>query len=115
MQKPAFNVVPASQSSKLACKCATCKPLAGFPPVCTECKCQEALDDAGEPKPDVFILGHTKACGEDKCKELGEEEGAEPDENKFNALLDFPECEWWSCYDKEGWFCACSCPGQGCI
>ena len=66
MQKPAFQVVPASQSSKLACKCGTCKPLAGFPPVCTGCKCEEAVDDAGEPKEDVFMIGHTKACAEDK-------------------------------------------------
>ena len=66
MQKPAFKVVPASKSSKLACKCATCKPLAGFPPVCTGCKCEEAMDDEGEPKEDVFMIGHTKACAEDK-------------------------------------------------
>lgn len=127
MQKPAFDVVPASQSSKLACKCATCKPLAGFPPVCTDCKCEEALDDEGEPKEDVFMIGHTKACAEDKCEELEDEEAEDeeedeaaadegtPGENPMNALLDFPECEWWSCYDKEGWFCACTCPGQGCI
>ena len=128
MQKPSFAVVPESQSSKLACKCATCKPLAGFPPVCQDCKCQEAAN------PDAFTIGHTRACAEGKCADLGEEEGGEdagseaeedeegaeapapgPAENKFNALLDFPECEWWSCYDKDGWFCACTCPGQGCL
>lgn len=123
MQKPAFNMVPAGQSSKLACKCGTCTPLAGFPPVCTGCACEEAMDDEGAPKEDVFMIGHTKACAEDKCEEL-ETEGAEeeeeaeegaPKENPVNSLLDFPECEWWSCYDKEGWFCACTCPGQGCI
>ncbi len=32
MQKPLFNVVPNSQSSMLACVCATCDPQAGFPP-----------------------------------------------------------------------------------
>jgi hypothetical protein len=32
MQKPLFNVVPQSQSSMLACVCATCDPQAGFPP-----------------------------------------------------------------------------------
>ena len=128
MQKPSFAVVPESQSSKLACKCATCQPLAGFPPVCQDCKCQEAAN------PDAFTIGHTRACAEGKCADLGEEEGGEdagseaeedeegaeapapgPAENKFNALLDFPECEWWSCYDKDGWFCACTCPGQGCL
>jgi hypothetical protein len=85
------------------------KSNAGFPPVCTGCKCEEALDDKGEPKEDVFIIGHTRACAEDKCEEIKldppaeEEEPADPDakqENAANSLLDFPECEWWSCYDK---------------
>ena len=79
--------------------------------MCTGCKCEEALDDEGAPKEDVFIIGHTRACAEDKCEEIEldppaeEEEPADPDakqENAANSLLDFPECEWWSCYDKVG-------------
>jgi len=48
------------------CYTGTCMPLAGFPPVCTGCVCEEAMDDAGEPKADVFMIGHTKSCAEDK-------------------------------------------------
>jgi uncharacterized membrane protein YgcG len=156
MKKDSFNVVPASQSSKLACKCESCDPLAGFPPVCTGCACEEAMKD-GAPNPDVFMIGHTRACAEDKCEDLdeeggddeasgsggsddasggseegsggsddasgGSEEGSGGSDDAsggsasaaVNALLDFPECEWWACYDKEGWFCACTCPGQGCL
>ncbi|KAJ1491276.1 hypothetical protein T484DRAFT_1774901 [Baffinella frigidus] len=54
IQKPAFNVVPSSASSKLACVCGTCDPKAGFPPVCNACQCEE-LQDAAE---DVFMAGH---------------------------------------------------------
>jgi len=154
MQKPMdFNVVPTSMSSKLACICESCKPYAGFPPVCTGCKCEEAL--AHE---DRFIIGKTKACKEGECEDLegdeggddkeeggdDKEEGADDkeeagddkeeagdeekeeggdeekkeegdeEEGSKNALLDFPECDNWSCYNKDGWFCACTCPGHGC-
>ena len=37
------------------------------------------MDDEGAPKEDVFMIGHTKACAEDKCEEL-ETEGAEEEE-----------------------------------
>ena len=38
-------------------------------------------------------------CEELETEEAEEAEGA-PKENPVNSLLDFPECEWWSCYDK---------------
>ena len=28
------------------------------------------MDDEGEPKEDVFMIGHTKACAEDKVSSI---------------------------------------------
>jgi hypothetical protein len=113
MQRPIMNVVPSSTSSKLACACATCDPQAGFPPVCLGCTCQETVD-----KPDVYILGRAKSCGggddlKTNCEDiLGGGNGTNA--TAVNAMADWPECTNWGCYNKDGWFCACTCPGDGC-
>lgn len=110
MQRPIFNVVPVSASSKLACVCDTCDPQAGFPPVCLGCKCQEL-----ENHPEVFIMGHARSCGggddvKTNCEDLmGDSANA-----TVNAMADWPECRNWACYNKDGWFCSCTCPGDGC-
>mmetsp|Transcript_35738 Transcript_35738/g.87913 ORF Transcript_35738/g.87913 Transcript_35738/m.87913 type:complete len:294 (-) Transcript_35738:325-1206(-) len=151
IQHPLFNVVPVSHSQKLACRCESCEPQAGFPPVCTGCNCEEIV-----MHPDVWFLGHTTACVEGGCEDVpagpasagggggggangtnttaaaaapapaaaggganataaggnataGAEGGEIP-----NALSDWPECRTWACYNKKGWFCVCTCPGEGC-
>eukprot|EP00286_Rhodomonas_abbreviata_P003607 CAMPEP_0181347738 /NCGR_PEP_ID=MMETSP1101-20121128/34037_1 /TAXON_ID=46948 /ORGANISM="Rhodomonas abbreviata, Strain Caron Lab Isolate" /LENGTH=267 /DNA_ID=CAMNT_0023459969 /DNA_START=78 /DNA_END=881 /DNA_ORIENTATION=+ len=143
IQKPLFNMVPQSQSSMLACICETCDPFAGFPPVCTGCTCEEAemndkvwflghtracgddecddIREGGDDAAEEGEEGDADADADAAEAEEGAEEGAEEEEGgekeapeAKNALLDFPECDTWSCYNKDGWFCACVCPGSGC-
>ena len=52
-------------------------------------QCEELKDDEAEEE--------DEAEDEEAGEEGAEEGGAEESEN---ALLDYPECEWWSCYDK---------------
>jgi hypothetical protein len=120
IQKPAFNVVPAEQSSKLACVCGTCDPDAGFPPVCNNCNCEEFED-----KPDLFMAGHVVACREGKCDDLLEEaladagveateDGDDDDDKGPKNPMNKYQCTTWACYNQDGWFCSCTCPGKEC-
>lgn len=59
---------------------------------CEELEDEEAEDEDEEAEDE-----------EDGAEEGGAEESA-------NALLDYPECEWWSCYDKV-WHAFTSCLG----
>jgi hypothetical protein len=100
MQKPRMKIAQGTQ--KLACTCATCEPKAppGFPPICSDCTCQEAIEH-----PDVYILGYEQPCGAAGC---------DKSDKKKNAMHDWPQCARWACYNKDGWFCACTCPGPSC-
>lgn len=100
IQKPGMNIAQGTQ--KLACTCAKCEPSAppGFPPVCSDCTCQEAIEH-----PDVYILGYEQPCGASGC--------SKSDKAK-NAMHNWPQCARWACYNKDGWFCACTCPGPSC-
>ena len=101
IQKPGMHV-SGSRTQQLACTCQTCEPAAppGFPPVCSDCTCQEALEH-----PEVYILGHEQACGEAGCNSS---------DKAKNAMHKWPQCARWACYNKDGWFCACTCPGAAC-
>ena len=89
IQKPRFNVAQGTQ--QLACTCKSCSQ-PSFPPVCTNCTCQEA-----EGHPEVYSFGKQQ-----------------PILSPTNAMKDWPSCKQWACFNKEGWFCSCTCPGEAC-